>query len=159
MTVVDSHSLANTVIVALERMAFVLAEEIDESEVDEFDAPTFHSAIDFGNDTCKGTLVISAGEDFVTELASSMLGMDPDDFGEDIAQVGQEAIQEMANVIGGEVIVLLGGKDVEFKISLPRKPAESEVRELSTKYEDAPKTCYLESDESLLVVHVFVEGS
>jgi CheY-specific phosphatase CheX len=77
-----------------------------------------------------------------------MLGLEPDEVEADIETLGTQAVCELANVIGGELIVMLGGKDVEFTLGLPESCDASAV----------PKNdshgCFLESEGELLEVHI-----
>ena len=153
MTTIASHDLANTIVVALERMAFVLTEEIDAAEAAQLFPPTFHAKIDYSGPSGTGQIFLSASEGFITEMSSSMLGMEPDEVEEDIETLGAEAIRELANVVGGEIIIMLGGKDVEFQLGLPESCDAGAVQR-----EGASGSCHLESDGELLEVHVCSKG-
>ena len=149
MTTIASHDLANTIVIALERMAFVLTEEVDAAEAAQLFPPTFHAKIAFSGPAGAGSIFLSASEGFIIEMSSSMLGMEPEEVEDDIETLGAEAIRELANVVGGEIIVMLGGKEVEFQLGLPESCTADAVQRTGVS-----GSCHLESDGELLEVYV-----
>ncbi|MFM2163988.1 MAG: hypothetical protein RL325_425 [Planctomycetota bacterium] len=110
----DPNTLARLVVDALERTAFVLADPCDEPE--QLPPADTFAQIDFSGPT-KGSVELLASRDFAKNLAASILGTDA-------AQVtdlqSEEALRELANIVGGSVITALGGSDCRFSLGLPR---------------------------------------
>lgn len=110
----DQTTLARLVVDALERTAFVLADPCDEPESLP-PADTF-AQIDFSGPTT-GCVELLASRDFAKNLAASILGSDPSAI-TDIQS--EEALRELANIVGGSVITALGGSECRFSLGLPR---------------------------------------
>ncbi|MEM8712362.1 MAG: chemotaxis protein CheX [Planctomycetota bacterium] len=99
----------------LETMCFVMADPIEPEDVAE--EPSVNAWIRYGNEAESGVVHLSATPGFVQEAASGLLGVDPEDIQTDGEAL--ETLLELANVIGGEVVSLLGGEDVFFEMGLP----------------------------------------
>ncbi len=110
----DPNTLARLVVDALERTAFVLADPCDEPE--QLPPADTFAQIDFSGPT-KGSVELLASREFAKNLAASILGTDA-------SQVtdlqSEEALRELANIVGGSVITALGGSDCRFSLGLPR---------------------------------------
>lgn len=115
MTDLNPDRMAELAIEALERTAFVLAEPA-ESE-DEF-KPAYFARVGFTG-AAEGHVVLAADGGFVSELASSMLGVEPEEVAPDTE--GQQALNELANIVGGSVIIDLGGEKADYKYGLPEQ--------------------------------------
>lgn len=100
----------------LETMAFVFVEAQEEAE--DF-GPLFHSKISYFGPDESTDLFLSASQGFLVELASSMLGMEPNDI--DPAVEGLQALDELANIVCGEVIQSIGGEDAVFSQGIPER--------------------------------------
>lgn len=113
-TTLDSNTLSRLVVDALERTAFVLADPCDD-DARLPPADTF-AQIDFSGPTA-GNVQLHASRSFARNLAASILGAEPND----ITDVqSEEALRELANIVGGSVITALGGSDCRFSLGLPR---------------------------------------
>lgn len=113
--------------VALERMAFVLAEptEID-PEAALAGATLFaHVAL---HGTAPGFLMIAADDGFVREVAAGMLGIDPTEVS--LAEHGSATVLELANVLGGHAIHEGDGDDSPLAIGLPEVTSRGHCIEL-----------------------------
>ena len=117
----------------LETMAFVFAESMEEEE----NASSMrHSKISYAGPDENADLFLSASTGFLSELASSMLGAEPDEI--DVEVVGQQALNELANIVCGEVILSLGGENEVFSQGLPEatespgktREAETSIRSI-----------------------------
>jgi len=117
----DGDTLARLAIDALERTAFVLADPCDAPEslpsADVFAQIEFHGSEHGGVDLC-------ASRGFTRNLASSILGCDAAEVTD--AQ-GDEALRELANILGGSVIYALGGEKCTFSLGLPRLGSSGEA--------------------------------
>lgn len=102
----------------LETMCFVIADPLEEGASDAPMEEEHTSAwIEFHTDTEEGRLELSADEEFLNEAASGLLGVEPD--GIDPPADLTETLLELANIIGGEIVALLGGDDHTYKMGLP----------------------------------------
>lgn len=101
---------------ALERTAFVLAEQADDESASAMGPVTHVAKIKYSGPST-GEVYIGASEGFLRELASSLLGIEPDEI--DPQTQGRDALQELANIIGGSIILELGGEDCRFSLGLP----------------------------------------
>ena len=142
-TLLDQHALARLVIDALERTAFVLADPSPAPDALP-EANTF-AQIDFhGPDN--GRVELHASRAFARNLAASILGTNA----AEITDLQcEEALRELANIVGGSVITALGGSDCRFSLGLPRlgrSPHASGAAELDT-------ACILDAEGERLEVH------
>ena len=97
-------------------------------------------------DTCgtggdaSGTLYLSASDGFLAEIASSLLGVEPEEICLDVE--GKDALNEMANIITGSLILQLGGDTESISLGLPRKLEKAhEYSEESDIVEGIVETC------------------
>jgi two-component system chemotaxis response regulator CheY len=109
---IDPARLDQVVLQSLERMAFILADPC-EASVEE---GALRRCIDFRGPGVEGELIIAASEGLAREAASGMTGMEGAEFDEEALC---KVLDELANIIGGEVVVLLGGREKPFKLGLP----------------------------------------
>lgn len=120
-TPLDGDTLSRLAIDALERTAFVLADPCDDPEAlpsaDVFAQIEFHGPEHGGVD-------LFASRGFTRNLASSILGCDASEVTD--AQ-GDEALRELANILGGSVIYRLGGEQCAFSLGLPRLGTSGEA--------------------------------
>ena len=120
----DANAIAAITIETLERTAFVLADHIDPKQASELPAPTYFSAIEYtGPHT--GSVHLAASKGFLLELASSILGLEPNDINPD--EEGIEALNELANIVGGGIVLDLGGIETSFKLGLPKNSKQDSV--------------------------------
>lgn len=145
MTMLTSQQIADFVIEALERTAFVLAESIDAGQATSLPAPSKYSRISYIGPT-SGNVYLAASEGFIRELAASILGVEPEDI--DPSNEGEDAITELANIVGGSAILKLGGEKCEYSLRLPELIEASEL----PKTDNNTQVCYVESDGELLKV-------
>lgn len=114
MTTIDASALAGMTISMLERAAMVLAEEAE-------GPPPALQGCRFARIAYRGpsdgTLVLAGTEGFLRELAASLLGAEPDEI--NVESQGGDALKEMANMVGGSVIMALSGGACEYSLGLP----------------------------------------
>ena len=145
MSQLTSQRIAQLVIEVLQRTAFVLAEPVDAERAAELPAVTCFSRI-FYTGPDHGQLFLAASEGFVRELASSLLGVEPEDV--DPVSQGQDVIKEMANIVGGSTILELGGVDCQYSLKLPELVDAPEMPAPGTRGAE----CFVESEGELLKV-------
>ncbi|QDV04523.1 hypothetical protein Poly30_00140 [Planctomycetes bacterium Poly30] len=117
MNLLTEDSLVEKIDNVLETMCFVMADSIGTGELS--DPPPIRAWITYGNESERGCVQLAATFGFIQEAASGLLGVDSDD----ITSEGEalETLLELANVIGGEVVSLLGGEDVFFEMGIPSR--------------------------------------
>ena len=124
---INERQLEQLTIRVLERTAMVLAD------------PTRFSCLSYCGDA-SGTLYLSASDGFLAEIASSLLGVEPDEIRLDVE--GKDALNEMANIITGSLILQLGGDTESISLGLPRKLEKAhEYSEESDIVEGIVETC------------------
>ncbi len=138
MKEITKETITELVSNILETMAFVFAESLDEQE-----SPSTmrHSKISYAGPDENSDLYLSASPGFLAELASSMLGAEPDEI--DVEVVGRQALDELANIVCGEVVLSLGGEDEVFSMGLP----ETIDRPRGTEETERLVRSIVESDE------------
>lgn len=125
----DADRLANLAIDALERTAMVIADLVDEDEAADLPPLDEAACVDYDG-PCRGRVWIAASDGFGASVAASLLGIDPDEVPGD--QAGA-MLDELANILGGSVILDLGGDDCPFRLGLPQRrstmdrPGDSEA--------------------------------
>jgi CheY-specific phosphatase CheX len=114
MKPINASSLADMTISMLERTAMVLADPA--SDGDPPPKATRFARISYHGPT-RGTLLLSATEGFLRELAASLLGVELNEV--DVDSHGGDALKEMANIVGGSMILALSGDVCEYSLGLP----------------------------------------
>lgn len=145
MSQLTSQRIGQLVIDALERTAFVLAETVDAGEAAQLPKPTYFSRIVYTGPT-QGEVLLAASDGFVRELASSILGVEPEDVDAEIE--GQDAIKELANIVGGSTILELGGVNCQYSLELPELLDGSSIPEPG----DSGAASFVESEGELLKI-------
>lgn len=121
MRELTSAALVRLASVALERIAFLMAEPAENGAGPDRDAPPLPAAtrfarIDYGGPE-RGTVVLAASDGCARSVAAGLLGSDPLEV--DPATDGQDALRELANMVAGSLICELGGQRCPFSIGLP----------------------------------------
>ncbi len=144
LNAITGFRISELVVEALERTAFVLADVADEDEIDGRFEPDRFARIEFTG-VATGMILLSADTNFLVELASSMLGCAPEEV--DLNEQGRDALNELANIVGGSIIIDLGGKDHEYSYGLPEAVERENVPSTSTG-----TAGWVESEDGLLQV-------
>jgi CheY-specific phosphatase CheX len=111
-------TLSQVAVETLEQLAFIFAEPVDEGRNEDPDEgeEMVAAAVAFGGPFA-GRLVIAIAAEVLPELASNMLGV------EDASDIGvdqqHDALKETLNVICGNLLPALAGKQAIFKIGAP----------------------------------------
>ena len=124
MSTMNTETLAELAIDALSQTAFMFADYVDSDEAEELPGSVCFACIKYSGPTT-GTLSLAASEGFVRELASGLLGEDPEEIDFDVD--GSDAFRELANIIGGSLILSLGGDRMELLLGLPEDMSPSSM--------------------------------
>ncbi len=116
MNTIDSNQLRMLLSESLERTAFVIVDPVEEDEISGLAPVDFHASIGYAGPS-SGHVYLSASTGFLTELASSILGCEPDEVR--LESEGMDALTELANIVGGCVIVAIGGEQTPYALELP----------------------------------------
>lgn len=123
MKYLNSEGVQQSVASALERMCFVMTEPAQPDTGGDFG---WHVAIDLFSDVERTRLLLSATDGFLQELASSMIGAEPEEVS--LERDGLEALKELTNICGGEVTELLGGADLLIRCGIPESVGAADLR-------------------------------
>ncbi|MBK7405970.1 MAG: chemotaxis protein CheX [Phycisphaerales bacterium] len=142
MNAITTERLSEMVTEALERTCFLVTDPSDPKTIAAHGYTTEHCARIAYSGPDAGHVYVCASGGFLQELASSLLGCEPDEIDLDVE--GQDAIRELANIMGGSVILDLGGDRCDYRLGLP---------ELSSAPDQAAGAlCALESASGALQV-------
>ncbi len=150
MNGIEQAQLTDGVTNILEKMAFVLCEDAEEPRWDNDDYQE-HVYLTLQGGGEHAAVLLSADQPFLVELASSILGVMPDDLG---AEQAGMALLELGNVVAGEVVQILGGAFVEYDLSLPKAIAATDLGSLPGSLGAAECRSCVESDDGYLRVLV-----
>lgn len=117
MVVHQAHPLVVKSALALERMAFVIAEPSIAPAAAVFEATEYFASVTIRGQG-EGFVLVAASGGFTQEVAAGMLGVEPADI--DPHEQGDATMQEMANVLGGHAIHEGAGDDSPLQIGLPQ---------------------------------------
>lgn len=140
MPEITAENLAELATQALERTAFMLVDPSEDADPGQL---TRHASISYTGDEGAGELYVSASEGFTLELASSLLGCEPDEI--DVEEQGVDAVRELANILAGSVLTSIGGQEHAFRMGLP-ETVESHTNE------DGCVSCAMDSMGEPLVI-------
>ena len=103
----------------MEKLAFILSfpEDIDEESVDKSDFDSSATAVVSFSGTFTGKLLLAISEDMLPELAGNMLGFD--DGEETTTEQRHDALCELINVICGNLLPAIAGKELLFTVNPP----------------------------------------
>jgi len=113
MTEITINELEQIVTDALERTAFVMVDVEDE---DLSGMLSHHARVVYSGPE-NGQLLLSASGGFLAELASNLIGVEPDEVSPDLE--GVDALAELANILGGSLVNRLGAESVPYTLGLP----------------------------------------
>lgn len=106
----------------LERLAFILS--FPEEGMEEIDYKTSVTARVSFSGPFSGNLVMAISSQILPELAGNMLGLD--DASETTKDQQIDAFKELMNVVCGNLLPAIGGKESVFNVDTPMVVAESE---------------------------------
>ena len=106
----------------LEKLAFLFA--YPEEDRERFEAPDAVAVrVDF-NGPFNGSLLMVVSSGILQELATNMLGIDEDDLVEESQKL--DALKETLNVICGNLLPAIAGRQAVFNIAAPQMEAPAE---------------------------------
>lgn len=114
MSGVDATELTRHVQLALERTAFLFTEPAGEGDAP---APVATRATVAFSGAAEGRVGLEASEGFVRRLVAGVLGTEPEEV--DPRAMGQDAINELGNIVAGLVVRSLGGEGRQINLGLP----------------------------------------
>lgn len=117
MNTITPERLTEMVTEALERTCFLVTDPSDPKSIADRGYTTGRCARVAYSGPDAGHVHVCASDGFLKELASSLLGCEPDEI--DLDSDGHDAIRELANIMGGSVILDLGGDRCEYRLGLP----------------------------------------
>lgn len=151
MNAVTADSFAGLVGVALERMAFVVTEPSEQTPAEVLVKAAAHAVIELGG-PAHYVVAVSATAGMVREVAAGMMGMDSEEI--DVDDHGRATVGELANILGGELVMLLTNGDEPMALGLPRDATDEEAGELLDRAIARGFCCVLGSEAGSLLVAV-----
>ena len=138
----------------LEQQAFMFGEPCAKEELETAADIFLHAHMEFSGPVC-GTVGIEAPAEVCAELAANMLGVEVDD--PLAAEDAKDALQELLNVICGQLLTTAYGAAPVFNLSIPQ--VEEVARVDWERQVDAADTIgLLVDDEPFLVYLKLKEG-
>lgn len=150
MTGIRSDEFLGTAANALERMAFVITEPSAASAGEVLAEAGFAARVEIRGDDRSGWLVVVATAGFVREVAAGMLGLEADEV--DVDDHGDATVAELANVLGGEMIMLAGGGDAPFRLGLPAPVDDERTGQLVDQALAGGFVCVLAAESGKLLL-------
>ena len=127
MNSVTADSFAGLAVLALERMAFVVTEPGTEPAADVMASCLAHAIVEMRGAENR-TLALGLSAEMVRDVASGMMGVEPDEIHP--VDHARATADELANVLAGELVMLLTGGDAQVSLGLPREASAAEVAAL-----------------------------
>jgi CheY-specific phosphatase CheX len=149
MNAVTVDSFAGLVAQALERMAFVLAEPSPLTPGELLATSAAHAIVQIDTAT-SALLSVSATSGMVREIAAGMLGLEAEEI--DVDEHAAATVAELANVLGGELTMLLTAGDEPSRLGLPREASSAEVETLLDGAGDGFRIALGSDSGALLIV-------
>lgn len=139
-----TEQVSEAVAGALESIAFML---LDGAETEE-QSYSQHTRIEYSGSHETSEVRLSATDGFLLELASNLIGVDISEVSPELE--GTQALSELANIVCGEVVRVLGGTDSSFRMGLPESIQDGVGLNETTELVE----CQLESEGEFLRVTV-----
>ena len=124
MLTVSSDNLQGVVSNALERMAFVFCEPTELTGGEVLALAAAHASIELRG-ACNYVVTVSATSGLIQEVASGMMGCEPEEI--DVDDHGRATVAELANIFGGELVMQLSSEEEGLLIGLPRELDDEEA--------------------------------
>lgn len=151
MLTVSENGLLSIVTNALERMAFVFAEQSEAQVGEVLDRACSHARIELrGGKNFR--ITVSGTPGLLDEIAASMMGVD--ESAVDWRETGYETVAEMSNVFGGELVQELSRQGHSLLIGLPSEIDPAEARSFGEEAARAGTVCVVGSESGEMVVAV-----
>ena len=151
MLTVSHENLQGVVTNALERMAFVFTDYSELTAGEVLARSSSHSSIELRGPRSY-TVTVSATDGLIQEVASGMMGCEPEDI--DVDAHGRAAVSELANVFGGELVMQMATEEESLLIGLPQELADEEAGRLTDRATKDGLACIVSSDMGDLLVTI-----
>jgi hypothetical protein len=151
MTSVTADSFSGLATMALERMAFVITSPCEATPGEVLVECVAHARIDLQGPE-PHALCVSASPAMVKEIASGMMGTEPEDI--DVDDHARATVTELANILGGELVMLLTGGDSQMSLGLPAEISDEAAGQFLDSTTDGGFQCALASDSGRLLFAV-----
>lgn len=151
MNAVTADSFAGLVGMALERMAFVVTEPMADSAAEVLVKAVAHAVIELDG-SGHHVVAVSATAGMIREVAAGMMGMDSEEI--DVDDHGRATVGELANILGGELVMLLTNGDEAMTLGLPRDATDEEAGDLLDRANARGFCCVLGNEAGSLLVSV-----
>jgi CheY-specific phosphatase CheX len=151
MSSVTADSFAGLIALALERMAFVVVEPGDADPQEALTSCVAHACVRISGEF-ERVVCVSATPGLVGEVAAGMMGVETEEI--DVAEHGGATVAELANVLGGELVMLLTGGDSTLTLGLPREVDAAEAAACLASSGDTGFAVVLTADTGRLLVAV-----
>jgi CheY-specific phosphatase CheX len=151
MLTVSYENLQGLVTNALERMAFVFTEDSELTAGEVLARAAAHSSIELRGPRSY-TVTVSATAGLIQEVASGMMGCEPDEI--DVDDHGRAAVSELANVFGGELVMQMSTEEESLLIGLPQELVDEEAGRMTDRAQKDGVTCIVSSDMGDLIVTI-----
>ena len=150
MSITTDQLLRQATVSTFESLAFLFAE--DECNEEQLAAPVAGSvSVEFYG-PMRGRIVLRVTESLMPAIAANMLGDDESH----LLPLQRDAIGEMSNVVCGNLLPLLAGKEVVFRLDAPQWRAQSAAA-VDSRVGDAPLShVVLGMDDGRVEVQLFV---
>lgn len=137
----------------LEKLAFIFAYSEDEVILDDSENITIAGVVFEG--PFSGQLMMIISSSAILEIASNMLGMEED---EEVALADQhDTLKETLNIICGNLLPEIGGKQSVFSIGTPEILDDEKRKEIHENYKNAV-TVGVELDDGVCIMSLFLEN-
>lgn len=137
----------------LEKLAFIFS--FPEDERDQMDyATTVSARVSFAG-PFTGTLIMAVAAEALPELAGNMLGLDDDE--ETTTEQQHDALKELINVVCGNLLPAISGKQSVFNVNTPEIVPSGE----SAITDDSPQpvsVAKMDLDEGQCDLILFIDG-
>lgn len=151
MNTVTSDRFAELVSRALERMAFVITEPSPATPGEVLAGCTAHAILQLGG-AKSHTLGVSATAGMVREVAAGMMGLDESEI--EVDDHAAATVAELANVLGGELVMQLTAGEEQMGLGLPREASDAQALALLDREHDGGFHVAVRSDAGELLVVV-----
>jgi len=151
MLTVSTDGLQDLVSNALERMAFVFVEPCGTTAGEMIACAAAHSSIELRG--AKNYVVtVTATPGFVQEVAAGMMGCDESEI--DVDDHGSATVSELANIFGGELVMMMANEDEGMLIGLPRDVTDEDAGGAADRAGDGGRVCMVGTESGELMVSV-----
>jgi hypothetical protein len=122
-----------------------ITEPVDQTAAEVLVKAVAHAVIEINGQPAL-RVCVSATAGMVREVASGMMGMDSDEI--DVDDHGRATVGELANILGGELVMLLTNGDEAMALGLPRDATDEEAGELLDRANARSGFCCVLGSES-----------